>query len=74
MGEKKNWSQKGNKLLFYTYNILEKANFRSRHQIRLPEFGISAFQLKGADMNFGGDEAEQLFYILIEMVLFLQNW
>ena len=28
-----------------------------------------AFGLKGADVNFGGDEAEQLFYILIEMVV-----
>ena len=69
--KKKNRSQKRQKTtLFHTYNILEKANFRSRYQIRLPEFGTwVVFRLKGADVNFGGDEAEQLFYILIEMVV-----
>ena len=47
-----------------------KGKFQSRYQIRLPEFGIwAAFRLKGADVNFEGDEAEQLFYILIEMVV-----
>jgi len=69
-GKKKQVTKRQQTTLFHTYNILEKANFRSRYQIRLPEFGIwAAFRLKGADVNFGGDEAEQLFYILIEMVV-----